>query len=151
MAVFPSGKYLLVHPIDIYPCTYSAVKLHDCGLRDNDLTEALGKMFRRKLQERQKGDITWPLTPEELLSRIDSPSLLKIYNATYFSIYESASINQNGLATTSHIEATKIASDFEGCIAKQHTPKQIILGMVLHKITGMNSFCFNLFPALLYP
>ena len=34
-------------------------------------------------------------------------------------------------------------------MTKQHTPKQIIMVMVLHRITGMNSFCFNLFPALI--
>ena len=44
-----------------------------------------------------------------------------------------------------------LARDGEGLTTKQHTPKQIILGMVLHKMTGMNSFCFNLFPALVYP
>ena len=63
-------------------------------------------------------------------------------------------VNQYGYATTSHIEATKICSltgDWKGLITKQHTSKQIILGMVLHRITGMNSFSFNLFPVLLYP
>ena len=32
IALFPSGKYLLVHPVDINPCTYSIATLHDCGL-----------------------------------------------------------------------------------------------------------------------
>ena len=41
---FPSGKYLLVHPIDINPCTYSVATLRGCGLRDADLTKAFGKM-----------------------------------------------------------------------------------------------------------
>ena len=103
---FPSGKYFLVHPIDINPCTYSIVTLHGCGLRDTDLTEAFERMLRRKLQERQKGDITWPLTTEQLLSRIDTGPLPEIYNSIYFSIYESASINQYGYATASHIKAT---------------------------------------------
>ena len=68
IAFFPSGKYLLVHPIDINLCTYSIVTLHSSVLRDNDLTKAFWRMLRRKLQERQKGDITWPLIPDELLS-----------------------------------------------------------------------------------
>ena len=38
IAFFPSGKYLLVHPIDISPCTYSIATLHGSGLRDTDLT-----------------------------------------------------------------------------------------------------------------
>ena len=159
IAFFSSRKYLLLHPIDINPCTYSIAALHGCGSRDTDLTKAFRRMLRRKLQERQKGDITWPLTPEELLSRINAEPLPETYNAIYFSIHESGSINQYGYATTSHIKATKIwhikatkirslASDWEGLITKQGSPKQIVLGMVLHRITGMK-FCFNLILAML--
>ena len=150
---FSSGKYLLVHPININPCKYSIATLHGCGLRDTDLTEAFGRMLRRKLQERQKGDITWPLTTEELLSRIDTGPLLEIYNAIYFSIYKTATINQYGYATTSYIKATiiwSLVSDWEGLITKQRTPKQVFLGMVLHRIAAMK-FCFNLLLALLCP
>ena len=68
IAFFPSGKYLLVYPIGINSFTYSIATLHGFGVRDTDLTKAFGRMLRRKLQERQKGDITWPLTPDELLS-----------------------------------------------------------------------------------
>ena len=53
-----SGKSLLVHPIDINPCTYSTATLHSCGLRETDLTKAFGRMLSRKLQERQKYGIT---------------------------------------------------------------------------------------------
>ena len=66
--------------------------------------------MRRKLQERQKDDITWPLTAEELPSRLDSGPLPEIHNAIYFSIYQSTSINLHRYATTSHIKATKIWS-----------------------------------------
>ena len=78
------------------------------ALRDTDLTKAFARMLRRKLQERQKGDIIWPLTPEELLSRINAGPSPEAYNAIYFSIYKSGSINQYGYATTSHIKVTKI-------------------------------------------
>ena len=67
------------------------------------------------------------MTPEELLSRIDTGPLPEIYNATYFSIYQSASTNQYK-TTTSHIKATKIwslAGDWERLITKQHKPKQM--------------------------
>ena len=47
IAVFPSRKYL-VHPININTCTYSVATLHDCGLRDTDLTKAFGRMFLEK-------------------------------------------------------------------------------------------------------
>ena len=65
-------------------------------MADTDLTKASKRVFSRKLQERQKCDITWPLTSEERLSIIDSEPLPEIYNAIYFSIYQSASINQYG-------------------------------------------------------
>ena len=94
IAVFPSGKYLLVNPIYINPCTYSVVTLHYCELRDTDLTKAFGGMFLEKTTEKAKGYITQAMTPEELLSRIDTVPLPMIYNATYFSIYQSASTNQ---------------------------------------------------------
>ena len=55
---FPSKRYLLAHPIDINPFTYSIATLHDRSLRDTNLTKAFGRMLRRKLQERQRGDIT---------------------------------------------------------------------------------------------
>ena len=64
-------------------------------------------MLRRKLKERQKNDINWPLTPEEL-SRLGTGPLPEIHNAIYFSVYQSASFNQYRYATTSHINATKI-------------------------------------------
>ena len=69
------------------------------------LLKHLRKCFWRILQERQKGDIDWPQTPEELLSRKDPGSLPEIYNATFFPIDKSASINQYGYATTTHIKA----------------------------------------------
>ena len=36
MVFFPSGKYLLLHPTDINPCSYSVATLHGYGLRDAD-------------------------------------------------------------------------------------------------------------------
>ena len=69
------------------------------------LLKHLRKCFWRILQERQKGDIDWPQTPEELLSRKDPGSLPEIYNAIFFSIDKSASINQYGYATTTRIKA----------------------------------------------
>ena len=71
-----------------------------------------------------------------------------------FQFNESWSNNQYGYTTTSNITATKIwslASDWEGLITKQGTPKQFVLGMVLHKITGMNSFSLNFLLALFPP
>ena len=138
IAFFPSSKYLLVHPIDINPCTYSVATLHGFGLRDADLTKAFGKMIRRKLEELKSSGETWPLTPDELLAKLDTGPLPELYNSIYFSIHERGELNQYGYAITSHTKAAKIwslASDWESIITKQRTPKQIILGMVLHRNT----------------
>ena len=107
IAFFPSVKYILVYLIDIDPRTYSTSTLHGFALRDSDLTKAFRKMLRKKLKERQKEDITFPLTPEELFSRLDTGPLPEIHNAIYFSI---SNLHQYGYATTSHIKATKIWS-----------------------------------------
>ena len=121
IAFFPSGKLLLVRPININPCTYSIATLHGRGLRDTDLTKVFGRMLRKKLQKRPKSDITWLLNLEELLSRIKTGPLPEIYNAICFSIYESAPIKQYGYATTLHIKATKIwslPSEWERLVTK---------------------------------
>ena len=69
-------------------------------MADTDLTKSSKRMLGRKLQERPKSDIAWPLTSAELFSRIDNGPLPEIYNAIYFSIYQYASINQYGSTTT---------------------------------------------------
>lgn len=78
IAFFPSGKYLLPHLIDINLFTYSITKLHGRGLRDTKLTTAFERMLMRKIQERQKGDLILPVTPEKFLSRIDTGHLPEI-------------------------------------------------------------------------
>ena len=137
---FPSGKYLLVHPIDINPCSYSIATLKGRGLRDADLAKAFGRMIRRKLDERKSEDERWPLTPDELLSKLDSGPLPDLYNTIYYSIHDRRKLNEYGYIETSQTEATKIwsiASDWESLVTKKRSPKQIILGLVLHRITGM--------------
>ena len=96
-------------------------------------------MIRRKFEERKISEETWLLTPDELLSKLDSGPLPELYNAIYFSIYERGKINQYGYVETSDVKASKIwslASDWESMITKQRTPQQIILWLVLHRITG---------------
>lgn len=87
----------------------------------------------------------WP--QKNVFSKTDTGPLPEIYHAFYFSIYESASINQYGNATTSQIKAIKIWSIGRGKINHKTTH----LGMVLHRITGVNSFCFYLLAALVCP
>ena len=86
IAFFPSRKCLIVHPIDINPSTYSIATLHGCGLEGTNLAIASGKLLKKKLQERQNGDFTWLLTPEEFLSRIDTEPLLEKQCYLFFNL-----------------------------------------------------------------
>ena len=43
-------------------------------------------MLRRKLKERQKEDITFPLNSGEFFSRLDTGPLTEMHNAIYFFI-----------------------------------------------------------------
>ena len=139
---FPSGKYLLVHPIDINPCSYSIATIKGRGLRDADLAKAFGCMIRRKLDERKNEAERWPLTPDELLSKLDSGPLPDLYNTIYYSVHDRGKLNEYGYIETSQTEARKIwsiASDWESLVTRKRNPKQIILGLVLHRITGIFS------------
>ena len=121
-----SEKYFLVYPIDINPCTYSTATLHSWGLRDIDLTKAFRRMERRKLQEKRKGDITWPEKLEEHLSRIDTGPLPEMYNAIWFSISASTSTNYTGTQNhrTSKLQRNVfLGSGWEELFTRQGTPK----------------------------
>ena len=47
IAFFPCVRHLLVHPIDVNPCTYSIATRKGCGLRDRDIASAFGRMIKR--------------------------------------------------------------------------------------------------------
>ena len=139
LAFFPSGRHVLVHPIDINPCTYSAATLKGCGLRDVDLSKAFGRMIRRKLTDRTSSESSWPKTPDELLSLLDQGVLPELYNALFYSMHENGKINEYGYCVTSNVAATKIwgiASDWESMVTRERSPKQIVLGLVLHRLTA---------------
>ena len=139
ISFFSKGNYVIVHANDINPCTYSVATMHGFGLPDLDLTKSFGKLVRRKLEEKKEKEDQWPLTPEELLSRIDEGPLPELYNVIYFSTHEYGKLNSSGYAITSAIQATKIwsiASDWETLVTKKRSPKQIVLGLVLHRTTG---------------
>ena len=83
-----SRKYLVVHPLDNNPCTYSLATLHGCGLRDADTTKAFGKMIRGKIEGRKSFEETWPLTPGDVIPKLDNGPLSELYISIYFSVYE---------------------------------------------------------------
>ena len=138
VSFFPCGKYLLVHPSDINPCTYSVATMHGFGLRDNDLTISFSRMIRRKVLEKESLN-DWPMSPEDLIDKMDSGPLPEIYNAIYYSMHEKGTLNGYGYAVTPQNQATKIwslACDWESLVSRKRSPKQIALGLVLHRITG---------------
>ena len=115
ISFFPCGRHLLVHPIDINPCTYSIATLKGCGLRDRDLAKAFGKMVRRKLKDRVL-DEKWPLTPDELPEKLNIGVLPELYNAIFHSIRDWGKINEHGYCESSRNLSLKIwavASDWE--------------------------------------
>eukprot|EP00794_Sanderia_malayensis_P016277 gene16277-17916_t len=136
---FPSGIYRIVHSTDINPCEYSVATLHGCGLRSEDHVRAFGRMIREKIKLKQKQRYDFPLTSEEFIKSLDEGPLPELYNAIFYSMHDSATINEYGYAVTSRVKATKIwslASDWESLLTKVPSPKQAIMGLVLHRLTG---------------
>ncbi len=153
ISFFPTGKYLLVHAIDVNPCEYSLATLHGCGLRDDDLAKSFGRMIRRKLKMKTQEKPEWPLSPEELICKLDEGPLPDLYNAIYYSMYDNMKKNEHGYAVTSRTKATKIwsiASDWETLVTNSPSPKLAVMGLVLHRITGKNRriCCFGLYQSI---
>ena len=96
-------------------------------------------MVRRKLQARKQNGTSWPLSPEDFLSMLDQGPLPDLYNAIYYSMCDRVKRNEYGYMITFQAKATKIwslASDWETLITGAPSPKQAIMGLVLHRITG---------------
>ena len=79
-----------MHSNDVNPCEYSLATLHGCGLRDEDLAKSFGKMIRCKLAVKEEKQHQWPLSPEELIAKLDEGPLPDLYNTIYYSIDDKA-------------------------------------------------------------
>ena len=138
ISFFPKGKYLLVHASEMNPCEYTLATLHGCGLRDQDLTRAFGKMIRRKVASFDD-DIQWPLTPKKLLEVMDKGPIPELFNAIYYTMHDSGKVNEFGYAETqSHNAATKIwslASDWTSLVTRRPNPKTTTMGLLIHRLT----------------
>ena len=102
-------------------------KRFNTGFRQNDQKEA------------ERTNTSWPLTKEELLKKLDSGVLPELYNAIYYSIHDWGKINEFGYCGSSYNLATKIwsmASDWKVLVTGDESPKQIILALVLHRLTA---------------
>ena len=136
----PVSKYVIVFSSETNPCDYAIAALHACGLRDSDHVKSFGKLIRRKLGGKRKLEKKWPLTPDEMIEAFDSGPSPDLYNAIYYSLHDSGETNAFGYVhTNSRLLATRIwslASDWESLVTRKPTPKQEILGLVIHRNTG---------------
>jgi len=60
---------VIVHSVIVNPCQYAVATMKGAGLRDDDLTKAFARLVHRKLKVSELQ--SWPISPEELLHRLD--------------------------------------------------------------------------------
>ena len=135
---------------------HTSLTLHDCGLQNTDLTKIIWENVPGVNYRKDKNVILLGYWLQKnffqekiILDLYQRYKMQLIFPFTNLHLLNSTDTTDTQQHHTSKLQT--LARDGEGLTTKQHTPKQIILGMVLHKMTGMNSFCFNLFPALVYP
>ena len=108
---FLSGKYFFYSPYRYQPKYILCCNTFGCSLPNADFTKVFGRIPKGKGKAgKAKGDISCPLTPEELHSIIDTGHLPEIYNVINFWTYEFESINQYECAATSRIKVAMIWS-----------------------------------------
>ncbi len=87
-----------------------------------------------------RDELKLPLSPEDLIRTLDRGVLPEIYNAIHYTLSDSAKLNEYGYAeTSSHLRAIKIwslASDWGSLVTNDNSPKQVVMGLVLHRLTG---------------
>ena len=97
-------------------------------------------MFRRKLKQIESQEKKWPLTADELIEQLDKRPLPELFNAVYFTVHDFGSKIQYGYASTSSFNKARkiwaLASDWQSLITRESTPKQNMLGLTLHRLTG---------------
>ena len=82
---FLSGKYFFCSPYRYQPKYILYCNTFGCSLPNADLTKVFGRIPKGKGKAgKAKGDISCPLTPEELHSIIDTGHLPEIYNVINF-------------------------------------------------------------------
>lgn len=139
ISFYKAGRNLIVHPTSINPCVYAAATLKGAGLRDDDLTKAFANMIRRKLKKQSSDE--WPITPEELVARLDSSGpMTSLYNAIAWTVNPQSPKNDKGyVLTTSTSSAQKIwsvASDWESLVTHKRSVKSTALSLTVHRMTG---------------
>ena len=96
-------------------------------------------MIKRKIKIKQER--IWRIDVTEVEDMMNEGCFPELYNTIYYRLYDhNASKKYFGFAeTTAHIKAIKIwslDSDWESLITGQASPKQAVLGLILHHMTG---------------
>ena len=98
------------------------------------------RRIRRKLSDRNDESLEWPLSPEKLVALLHKAPLPELYNAIYYTLYDTAKKNTYGYnITSSTARATRIwslASDWEYLETNNLSPKQAVTDLVLHRISS---------------
>ena len=135
-----SGKYVTVYSSLVNPCDYSIATLKGSGLSDENHIRAFSNLIRKKVEKMEFSDL--PSEPEKLIAAFESEGPMPdLYNTIYSTIFgENYKINKDGYAITeSYHVANKIwsvASDWQSLITRKPTPKQALLGLTFHQLTG---------------
>ena len=136
---FNKGRHVIVYSTDTNPCQYSVSTLQGTGLRDADLIKAFTNMVHRKI-ENEKKEQAWPVTPEQLTEMLEKGPLSILYNVIYLSMYQRCKYNEYGYAITDSPNISNkiwsIASDWSSLITGLRSPKQIIVGTNIHRLTA---------------
>ena len=82
-----------------------------------------------------------PYTPDQMNEFLDNGHMPELYNTIYVTKYgPNFKINEYGYAITHSeniaIKIWSIASDWQALITTIDTPKQMVLSLTLHRITG---------------
>ena len=89
---------------------------------------------------KQNGMNDFPYEPDQLTKELRDGPLTDLYNVIYLSVKGKCNLNTYGYAKTkSNILANKIwslAYDWEALLSKIPNPKQVAMGMTIHRVTA---------------
>ena len=134
---------VIVHNSSINPCEYSFSSLQGFGLRDADMVLAFANFLKRKISERST-NISYVCSTngsvDDLINSLDEFPIQEIFNVIYCTLYPRMKLNDKGYAEVESLNiATKIwslVSDWQSLVTKEVSPKQLVLGLQIHRLTG---------------
>ena len=154
---FGLRKYIIVYSALLNPCTYSVATLKGTGLRDIDIARGFALMVRRNITAKSKSkpesksgpkseskseeeSTGFPFTADQLIKELYRGPVNDLYNVIYLTVKSTCTIKNHGYAATnSETLAAKnwsLASDWEALITGDVIAKQMLMGMIIHRITG---------------